>query len=63
MSEVKPFDPSFPEEDVERLYRKLGDTRIPSEIVPGAKDDYGLRILPLSSILPQILTGQTSIAD
>ena len=63
MSEVKPFDPSFPQEDVERLYRKLGDTRIPSEIAPGAKDDYGLKILPLSLISPQMCTRQTSIAD
>ena len=47
MSEVEPFDPSIPQEEVDRLFRKLRDTRIPREIVPGAEDNYGtiLRVL------------------
>lgn len=43
MSEVKPFDPSVPKEEVDRLFQKLQDSRIPKEIVPGAKDDYGFQ--------------------
>ena len=42
MSEVKPFDPNIPQEEVDRLFRKLKDTRLPGvPIVPDAEDDYG----------------------
>lgn len=42
MSEIKPFDPSIPQEEVDRLFRKLKDTRLPDDpIVPDAGDDYG----------------------
>jgi hypothetical protein len=42
MSNIKPFDPRIPQEEVSRLFRKLRDTRLPEfPIVPDAKDDYG----------------------
>jgi hypothetical protein len=42
MSEVKPFDPTIDGEEVKRLFRKLGDTRLPEQpIVPDAGWDYG----------------------
>ncbi|KAF2640141.1 alpha/beta-hydrolase [Massarina eburnea CBS 473.64] len=42
MSGIKAFDPSIPQIEVDRLFRKLGDTRLPkSPIVPDAGDDYG----------------------
>jgi hypothetical protein len=40
--EIKPFDPSIPQEEVDRLFRKLADTRLPQQpIVPDAGEDYG----------------------
>ncbi|KAF2083691.1 alpha/beta-hydrolase [Saccharata proteae CBS 121410] len=42
--EIKPFDPigSISNDEVERMYRKLRDTRLPtSPIVPDAGEDYG----------------------
>ena len=42
-SEVKPFEIDIPAEEIERLKRKLKDTRLPGrEIVPGAGDRYGI---------------------
>ncbi|KAH7064349.1 Alpha/Beta hydrolase protein [Paraphoma chrysanthemicola] len=42
MSEIKPFDPKIPKQEVDRLFRKLGDTRLPEiPVVPDAGDDYG----------------------
>lgn len=42
MSEVEPFDPNIPQEEVDRLFTKLKDTRLPEiPIVPDARDDYG----------------------
>jgi hypothetical protein len=42
MSDVKPFDPTIPKDEVDRLFRKLGDTRLPEiPVVPDAGDDYG----------------------
>jgi hypothetical protein len=42
MFEIKPFDPTIDEEEVQRLFRKLGDTRLPEQpIVPDAGWDYG----------------------
>lgn len=42
MSEVKPFNPEIPQEEVDRLFRKLKDTRLPEiPIVPDAGEDYG----------------------
>ncbi|KAF1979547.1 alpha/beta-hydrolase [Bimuria novae-zelandiae CBS 107.79] len=42
MSEIKPFDPSVPQDEVDRLFRKLKDTRLPQiPVVPDADDDYG----------------------
>jgi pimeloyl-ACP methyl ester carboxylesterase len=40
---ITSFDPSIPQSEVDRLYRKLKDTRLPkTEIVPGAGDEYGV---------------------
>ena len=40
--EIKPFDPTIPKEEVDRLFRKLKDTRLPEKpIVPDADWDYG----------------------
>ncbi|KAF2202041.1 alpha/beta-hydrolase [Delitschia confertaspora ATCC 74209] len=42
MASIKPFDPTIPEEEVDRLFRKLEDTRLPKEpVVPDAGEDYG----------------------
>jgi hypothetical protein len=42
MSDIKPFDPTIPQEEVDRLFRKLKDTRLPEiPVVPDAGDDYG----------------------
>jgi len=42
MSAITPFDPTIPQEDVDRLFHKLGDTRLPEiPVVPDAGDDYG----------------------
>ncbi|GME59877.1 Epoxide hydrolase-like protein [Neofusicoccum parvum] len=43
-TEIKPFDPTVPQDDVDRLFRKLADTRLPQHpIVPDSadNDDYG----------------------
>jgi hypothetical protein len=40
--EIKSFDPNIPKGEVDRLFRKLKDTRLPEQpIVPGAGWDYG----------------------
>lgn len=42
MADVKPFKIDVPQEEVERLKRKLRDTRLPGrEIVPNAGPEYG----------------------
>jgi len=42
MADIKPFDPNIPQEEVDRLFRKLKDTRLPDiPVVPDAGDDYG----------------------
>ncbi|KAK9770087.1 putative Alpha/Beta hydrolase protein [Seiridium cardinale] len=39
---IQDFDPSIPKSEVERLWRKLKDTRLPENpVVPDAGDDYG----------------------
>jgi hypothetical protein len=49
MSDIKPFDPTIPKDEVDRLFRKLADTRLPKiPIVPDAGDDYGI-LLPTST--------------
>lgn len=43
-TEIKPFNPTVPQEEVDRLFRKLKDTRLPQyPIVPDSadNDDYG----------------------
>lgn len=41
--DVQRFEVDIPQLEVDRLIRKLKDTRIPTaEIVPGAGDDYGI---------------------
>ena len=42
------FDPNIPKEEVDRLFRKLADTRLPQiPVVPDAGDNYGtLRSFP-----------------
>lgn len=36
------YDPTIPQEEVDRLFRKLADTRLPEQpIVPDAGEDYG----------------------
>jgi hypothetical protein len=43
--EITPFDPTIPQEEVDRLFRKLVDTRLPTQpIVPDAGEDYGLSL-------------------
>jgi hypothetical protein len=43
MTDIKPFDPTIPKDDVDRLFRKLADTRLPEiPVVPDAGDDYGM---------------------
>jgi hypothetical protein len=46
MSEaIRSFDPKVPQEEVDRLFRKLADTRLPEHpIVPDAGDDYGITV-------------------
>jgi len=40
---IRPFRVDIPRAEVDRLLRKLGDTRIPTQdIVPGAGSDYGI---------------------
>ncbi|KAF1963849.1 alpha/beta-hydrolase [Byssothecium circinans] len=42
MSDITSFDPTIPQDEVDRLFRKLSDTRLPKmPIVPDAGDDYG----------------------
>jgi hypothetical protein len=42
MPAIHPFDPTIPQEEVDRLFRKLADTRLPEiPVVPDAGDDYG----------------------
>jgi hypothetical protein len=49
MSDIRPFDPNISKEEVDRLFRKLSDTRLPEiPVVPDASDDYG-------TILPQFI--------
>lgn len=39
---IKSFDPNIPKDEVDRLFRKLKDTRLPEQpIVPDAGWDYG----------------------
>lgn len=41
--EIRPFKIDIPQPEVERVLRRLKDTRIPtSDIVPGAGSDYGI---------------------
>jgi len=43
MADITPFDPTIPQEEVDRLFRKLADTRLPEiSVVPDAGDDYGI---------------------
>jgi hypothetical protein len=43
MSEIKPFSPEIPQDEIDRLFRKLADTRLPRDpIVPDAGEDYGM---------------------
>lgn len=43
---ITPFDPSIPKDEVDRLFRKLADTRLPEiPVVPDAGEDYGSHIL------------------
>jgi len=42
-SEISPFQVDISKSEVERLYRKLKDTRLPGrEVVPGAGNKYGM---------------------
>ncbi|KAI0394736.1 Alpha/Beta hydrolase protein [Xylariaceae sp. FL0594] len=42
MCEIHSFDPTIPQPEVDRLWRKLRDTRLPEQpVVPDAGDDYG----------------------
>jgi len=42
---IRPFKVDVPKSEVDRLLRKLKDTRIPTqEIVPGAGSDYGVTV-------------------
>jgi hypothetical protein len=42
MADIKSFDPTIPQDEVDRLFRKLKDTRLPEiPVVPDAGDDYG----------------------
>lgn len=43
MAEIQSFDPTVPQDEVDRLFRKLRDARLPKNpIVPDAGDDYGV---------------------
>lgn len=47
MSAITPFDPTIPQDEVDRLFRKLADTRLPEiPVVPDAGDDYGISLPP-----------------
>ena len=49
---IRPFTIDVPATEVERMKRKLTDSRIPQqEIVPGAGDDYGEPLAALGSLL------------
>ena len=51
MSDITPFDPTIPQEEVDRLFRKLADTRLPeTPVVPDAGDDYGTSSNTFSTI-------------
>jgi hypothetical protein len=40
--QITSFDPNIPQQDVDRLFRKLADSRLPQiPIVPDAGEDYG----------------------
>lgn len=40
---IQPFKIDIPKDEIDRLKRKLQDTRIPKQpIVPGAGSDYGM---------------------
>jgi hypothetical protein len=40
--QITPFDPKIPKGEVDRLFRKLADSRLPEiPIVPDAGEDYG----------------------
>ncbi|KAJ4346954.1 uncharacterized protein N0V89_010887 [Didymosphaeria variabile] len=42
MPDIQPLDPNVPKDEVDRLFRKLKDTRLPQiPVVPGAGDKYG----------------------
>jgi hypothetical protein len=42
MSDIRSFDPNIPKDEVDRLFRKLKDTRLPQiPVVPDAGDDHG----------------------
>ena len=49
-AETGPFDPKIPKDEVDRLFRKLKDTRLPEEPnVPNAGWDYGtVGCIPIS---------------
>ena len=50
MSDIQAFDPNIPKEEVDRLFRKLKDTRLPEiPVVPDAGDDYGTSTLSVFS--------------
>lgn len=58
-SDIQPFKIDIPKEEVERLKRKLEDTRLPGrEVVPGAGGRYGTPppILPLIDAVHSRLT-------
>ena len=50
---ITPFDPNIPQDEVNRLFRKLADTRLPqTPVVPDAGEDYGNRLAsPLLMLL------------
>lgn len=56
MSDIQTFDPTIPKEEVDRLFRKLADTRLPQfPVVPDAGEDYG-NISPTKHIYHTDLT-------
>lgn len=49
-SDIVPFNVDIPQSEVDRLKRKLQDTRLPPrEIVPDAGDKYGVSSIELAS--------------
>lgn len=53
---IIPFDPNISKEEVDRLFRKLADTRLPQvPIVPDAGDDYGTPSLSTTRLLHQTI--------